>query len=169
MDDQASIGASREGLGDHGPRFAACAGDAGRPESPKSEVYPPPRVWVARARRVVASVTLGSLLLALPAYASDGGVWDQPLYDQCPDAPLPEAVEVRGSFFEPVDHPDGGTSWLLPPARAARVACLMATCEEHRSRLEQGDVAPMELVLALAIGMGVGLATGAVLVWQVKH
>lgn len=179
MVDHAPIGAMRESSGDREARFAASLADAERPGCQKSTaVYErlpgvdlrarPPRVSGA-APRFLARVTLGILLAALPAHASDGGVWDSPLYDQCPDAPPPEAVEVRGSFFEPVAVPDGGTSWLLPPERAARVACLMKTCETRRTQLEEGDTAPMVLVMTLAIGMGVGLATGALLVWQLKR
>lgn len=65
------------------------------------------------------------LLLAWPARANDGGTsadagvrFDAPLYAMCPEAP-------------PLVELDGGWK-LLPPSRAERLACLLATCEADR-------------------------------------
>lgn len=96
-------------------------------------------------------------------------MWSAPLYGSCPDAPPPEPVEVRGSFYEPVDELDGGQSWLMPPARAARVACLMQTCETNRAALEAGpDPTPLGLLIAVSVGMAIGFAGGVALVLQLR-
>lgn len=64
------------------------------------------------------------LLLSRLSWADpDAGVrFDASLYATCPEAP-------------PVVALDGGWA-LLPPARAERLACLMATCEADR-RMKQ--------------------------------
>ncbi len=69
-----------------------------------------------------------SIFMAPPS--SDAGVvvyapFKDPLYSVCPDAP--EAQEL-----------DGG-ALLLPPLRATRVSCLMATCEDDRLSRKKGD------------------------------
>lgn len=63
------------------------------------------------------------VLLALVLGAADGGLeapFADPLYSTCPEAP-------------PVVELDGGAV-LLPAMRAARVACLMETCDDARRR-----------------------------------
>lgn len=80
-----------------------------------------------------------ALFIGLRAVAQDGGadggvVQDAPapfsstLYATCPEAP-------------PVIMLDGGFV-LLPPARAARNACLLATCESDRLAKEKTLEAP---------------------------
>jgi hypothetical protein len=129
---------------------------------------------VSRAvpRSLLARVTTaGFLLLAFGAQAEepDAGYWRSELYDRCPDAPPPTPVEVRGSFYEPVEVVDGGQSWLLPPDRAARAACLMETCRARNVQLEAGPpVEPLGYVIAAAVGMAAGLFAGAYLVWRLK-
>lgn len=73
-----------------------------------------------------------------------------PLYATCPNAP-------------PVEVLDGG--WvLMPPERASRVACLMATCEERRKQ-QEADAAgapPNWFLQAAAVVVVVGTAAFAV-------
>lgn len=103
-----------------------------------------------------------AIVVAVAAAAADGGTLDagtaprfsDPLYSECPPASTAGAAAQRE---------DG--SWVLPPARAARNACLMETCDARRQQLE---VAPPPLsttsllfagiaaVLALALGLYVG-------------
>lgn len=182
MVDHAPISPKGGSSGDRGPRLALRASDAVRPGSQKStaayERLPgvnlrarPPRVSGAAPRLLLCAGTLGFLFLAAPARASDGGVrFDAPLYGSCPEAPPPEPVEVRGSFFGPVEALDGGQSWLLSPERAARNACLMATCESHRAQLEAGPVqTPLGYVLALGIGLAAGALAGGYFVWSLTR
>jgi hypothetical protein len=135
-------------------------------------------VWVAQARRVAASVTLGFFLAAFPAFAQDAGVPDggaveavrpfsAAIYEVCPAADPPVPVDVQGSFYAPVEATDGGQSWLLSPARASRNACLMATCEEHRTELATGvPVVPWTLLLAAGLGFALGGGAVGYLWWR---
>src|SRR6185295_9734781 len=83
-----------------------------------------------RGGALMALYTLALLALAAAdGGASDAGLgWNDPLYAQCPQAPPPVPLE------------DG--SWKLPPARAARNACLAETCEARRRTLEPIAAAP---------------------------
>lgn len=86
-----------------------------------------------------APAFLLSALLAI-----DGGTprgFDGPLYRACPEAP-------------PMQRLDGGVV-LMPPERAARVACLMETCEAHRVILEEyrKDEPPPPLLMAFLAGL----------------
>jgi len=96
-------------------------------------------------------------LLALAAAdggASDAGLgWNDPLYAQCPQAPPPVPLE------------DG--SWKLPPARAARNACLAETCEARRRTLEPIAAAPPPFssgsLIADLMLLGLGVLAGVIL------
>jgi hypothetical protein len=99
------------------------------------------------------------VLSQAPAQAQADGVWapnldggqassfSASLYATCPDAP-------------PTEKLDGG--WvLMPPERAARVACLMETCEAHRRRLEthvEEAASPWWWVAAVAATVAAGAA-----------
>lgn len=70
-----------------------------------------------------------SLLLAAYTASPDAGVdaggpkFTVAVYDSCPAAP-------------PVEVLDGG--WvLMPPARSARLACIVATCEARQAQLRE--------------------------------
>jgi len=100
--------------------------------------------------------------------AVDGGVsapgrradFGAPLYDQC--------LADAGAATRQADG-----SWLLPPTRAARNACLMETCDVRRQDLEAAPppLGSTSLVFA-AIAFGVGLLIGGVaagyVVWVVR-
>lgn len=91
-------------------------------------------------------------LLAL-LLATDGGSFDSPLYGTCPDGPPPVLVDY-----------DGGLAVLLPPLRAQRDACLMATCETRRSELEAAPPVPLAAtVIVAAAAFVAGGVVGAVL------
>ncbi len=79
--------------------------------------------------------------------AIDGGTFSQPPYDTCP---------VTTEQAQPVD-----AGWLLPPARAARTACLLATCEKMG---EQPPATPGGYLVVGAAAFGLGVIAGAVAV-----
>ncbi len=80
--------------------------------------------------------------------AVDGGTFTQEPYASCP---------VANDMAVPLD----GGAWLLPPARAARTACLLATCEKMG---EPPPATPGGYVVAAGIGFGLGVIAGAVAV-----
>lgn len=94
------------------------------------------------------------LLAALPASADDvdgGTAFADPIYASCPVADAP--VEV-----------DGG-SFLLSPARAARDACLLASCETDREATP--PVSANGMLVALALGL-LGLLVGVAGAWFIR-
>lgn len=104
-----------------------------------------------------------ALVPRLALGAPDGGAelelrpdWASPLYSDCPDAGPALA------------QPGGG--WLLPADRAARNACLMATCDVRRQQLE---AAPpplgMTSLLFSALAFGAGLVLGGYVAWNVAR
>lgn len=84
--------------------------------------------------------------LVLP---QDGGTYElfsDPIYSTCPDG-------------LPVQSLDGGWK-LLAPSRAARVACLMATCDTDRhERKEREKVSPPPMWWEVGAALLVGGAT----------
>ncbi len=76
----------------------------------------------------------------------DGGVFSQPPYDSCPET-MEQAVEI-----------DGG-AWLTPKPRAARQACLIATCEMMG---EPPAATPGGYLVVGAAAFGLGVIAGAV-------
>lgn len=78
-----------------------------------------------------------------------GGSYSAPLYETCPAAP--PSLVLDGGFL------------LFPPERAARIACLMETCESDRMRREKAmRDAPAEVpVWWQLLGVGaVSMLTG---------
>ncbi len=91
--------------------------------------------------------------LLLLVLAIDGGTFSQPPYDSCPET-TEQAVEL-----------DGG-AWLSPKSRAARQACLLATCEANGAQVEPVPPAPLGVVLGLVTALVVGFAAGVVVAWR---
>ncbi len=75
--------------------------------------------------------------LLLLVLAIDGGTFSQPPYDSCPET-TEQAVEL-----------DGG-AWLTPKPRAARQACLIATCEKMGEPAPEVSPLPVPYLLGLA-------------------
>jgi hypothetical protein len=93
-------------------------------------------------------------LVLIAVLATDGGTgWQQPLYGTCPEAPPPVAI-------------DGG-SWILEPARAARVECLMATCLSRQEQLEAAPATPTGVMIGVAVGVVLGAVLGGYVVWRI--
>ena len=112
-------------------------------------------------------MTIALLLAAVLAGTPDGGTpdggvpWSSPIYADCPTTAA-EATVGR------IDE-DGGVVWYMPNERAARVACLLESCESHRKALEtKNDNAFLsersKLILAFTAGavVATGLAVGVV-------
>lgn len=108
------------------------------------------------------ALALTVVLSQADAGTADGGShmpFTDALYATCPQTDE-LAVEVDGGWVTP------SSGWFLPPARAARVACLMATCErderEDEKLLQQPPnwwVAQVaSIVTAIGVGFGAGVA-----------
>ncbi len=88
-----------------------------------------------------------ALVLAAVLSQADAGAM-QPLYTQCPDAPLAEVV-------------DGG--YFYPELRAARQNCKLTTCEQTVDQMLARPESNPRVVLGL-VATGVALVAVAVLV-----
>lgn len=94
-------------------------------------------------------------LAGTPGVAPDGGtLFSDALYAQCPVATGPQARPT----------PDG---WFLPHERAARVGCIMATCEVARREAKAlNEEAPnwwLVTVGAVAVAVLGGISIGLVI------
>lgn len=100
-------------------------------------------------------------IIALVVAASDAGTpdagpWDDVVYADCPAAPPPTQL--------------GDGSWVLPPLRAARNACLLSACDEDRRELAAGPpfFSPETLIFGVIMGLVFGLA-GMYFGWLLFH
>lgn len=109
-------------------------------------------------RAAISAVVIAALPVSA-ADAVDGGMWwNDPLYVECPKAP-PPAQQADGS-------------WVLPPERAARNACLMEACDARRRQLEPLAEGPpvlstAGLVMSLTM-LAIGMFGGAYLGWELR-
>lgn len=105
-----------------------------------------------------------AILVAAVLSQVDGG---SPLYSSCPEVDYADGghaayaypVEVRGSFLEPVEHPDGGNDYLLPYPRAQRTACRLQACEERNVEVELWRKPQFGWLLAASFVVGVVLTS----------
>jgi hypothetical protein len=110
---------------------------------------------------VLAFASTSTLALAIPTPALspiDGGspAFSDTIYATCPDAPPVIVLDggVAGEAF---------AGWrLMHPDRAARVACLMQTCEVDRKLREvREDAAPPPWWWVGSVSVALGLAVAA--------
>ncbi len=83
----------------------------------------------------------------------DGGVFSQPPYDSCPET-TEQAKPVDAGIGRPPD-------WFTPAPRAARQACLIASCEKMG---EPPPSTPGGYVVVGAAAFWLGVIAGAVAV-----
>lgn len=114
-----------------------------------------------------------SILLVGQVSGVDGGVanvvaqfdapvtFTDPIYKSCSDAP--PVIEVSNPDGGSDQMPDGGVAakWLLlPPERAARHACILASCETNRAQEANANYALISVVGAAGVLIGAAIGAG---------